>query len=71
MVTAESEPGEEQVYGEATSAIVQWRRAKTEFQDAMKAGTALSRAIALERLLMLEIELIGEWELTLPPRTYP
>ena len=37
----------------------------------MQAGTALSRAIALERLLMLEIELIGEWELTLLPRTYP
>ena len=40
-----------------------------EFLDA---GDGLSRAIA-ERswMLELEIELIGERELTLPPRTYP
>ena len=68
LVTLEPEPGEEQVYGDATPLIVEWRRARAEFLDA-KDG--LSRAIAEERMRELEIELIGERELTLPPRTYP
>ena len=68
LVTLEPEPGEEQVYGEATPLIVEWRRARAEFLDA---GDGLSRAIAEERMRELEIELIGERELTLPPRTYP
>ena len=62
------EPGEEQVYGEATPVIVEWRRVRVEYLDA---GDGLSRAIAEERMRELEIELIGERELTLPPRTYP
>ena len=68
LVTLEPEPGEEQVYGEATPLIVEWRRVRVEFLDA---GDGLSRAIAEERMRELEIELIGERELTLPPRTYP
>ena len=68
LVTLEPEPGEEQVYGEATPLIVEWRRVRAEFLDA---GDGLSRAIAEERIRELEIELIGERELTLPPRTYP
>ena len=68
LVTLEPEPGEEQVYGEATPLIVEWRRVRVEFLDA---GDGLSRAIAKERMLELEIGLIGDHELTLPPRTYP
>ena len=68
LVTLEPEPCEEQVYGEATPLIVEWRKVRTEFLDA-KDG--LSRAVAEERMRALEIELIGERELTLPPRTYP
>ena len=68
LVTLEPEPGEEQVYGEATPLIVEWRRVRAEFLDA---GDGLSRAIAEERMKELEIELIGGRELTLPPRTYP
>ena len=68
LVTMEPEPGEEQVYGDATPLIVEWRKVKAEFLDA---GDGLSRAIAKERMLELEIGLIGERELTLPPRTYP
>ena len=69
LVTAEAEPGEELVYGEtATAVIVQWREAR----DAMP-GTkdALDRFNARERLYQLEIELIEEHKLTLPPTTYP
>ena len=68
LVTLEPEPGEEQVYGDATPLIVEWRKARAEYLDA---GDGLSRAIAKERMLELEIELIGDHELTLPPRTYP
>ena len=68
LVTMEPEPGEEQVYGDATPLIVEWRKVRAEYLDA---GDGLSRAIAKERMRELEIELIGERELTLPPRTYP
>ena len=68
LVTMEPEPGEEQVYGDATPLIVEWRKVRAELLDA-KDG--LSRAVAEERMRELEIELIGERELTLPPRTYP
>ena len=69
LVTAEAEPGEELVYGEAaTAVIVQWREAR----DAMpRTRDALDRFNARERLYQLEIELIDEHKLTLPPTTYP
>ena len=69
LVTAEAEPGEDLVYGDAaTAVIVQWRKARDavgECQD------ALDRLNARERVLELEIALIQEHELTLPPATYP
>ncbi len=68
LVTLEPEPGEEQVYGDATPLIVEWRKVRAEFLDA-KDG--LGWAVAEERMRELEIELIGGRELTLPPRTYP
>ncbi len=68
VVTLEPEPGEEKVYGDATPLIAEWRRVRAEFLGAVD---KLSRVLAKERMLELEIELIGERELTLPPRTYP
>ena len=68
VVTLESEPGEERVYGDATPLIAEWRKVRAEFLGAVD---KLSRSLAKERMLELEIELIGECELTLPPRTYP
>ena len=68
VVTAELEPGEEKVYGDATPLIVEWRRVSAEFADA---GDALSRAVAEERMRELDIELIEDRKLTLPPSTYP
>ena len=69
LVTAEAEPGEELVYGEAaTAVIVKWREAR----DAVpRTRDALDRLNARERWLQLEVELIQEHELTLPPATYP
>ena len=71
LVTLEPEPGEEQVYGDATPLIVEWRKARADFLKTLRDGTVLRRAAAYERTLELEIEMIGEHELTLPPRTYP
>ena len=65
LVTAEAEPGEELVYGDAaTAVIVQWREAR----DAVgKPRDALDRLNARQRWYELEIELIEQHELTLPP----
>ena len=68
VVTQEPEPGEEQVYGDAAPLIVEWRGVSAEFMDA---GDALSKAVAEERLRELEIRLIEDHKLTLPPSTYP
>ena len=69
LVTADSEPGEELVYGDAaTAVIVQWREARDAFSQATDDLDVLN---ARQRRLELEIELIEEHKLTLPPATYP
>lgn len=69
LVTAEAEPGEELVYGDAaTAVIVKWREAR----DAVpRTRDPLDRFNARERQYELEIELIEQHELTLPPATRP
>ena len=69
LVTAEAEPGEELVYGEAATAVIlQWREAR----DAVpRTREGLDRLDARQRRLELEIALIEEHKLTLPPATYP
>ena len=71
LVTSEAEPGEESVYGEATPVIVEWRKARAEFSDLLKTGTELAQEEARMRMLGLELVLIEEHELTLPPASYP
>ncbi len=71
LVTQEAEPDEDAVYGDAAPVIVEWRRARAEFRKALNAGTALERAEANARVLELEIAIIEEHELTLPPAKYP
>ena len=69
LVTAEAEPGEELVYGDAaTAVIVKWREARDAFAAARDAMDILN---ARERRLELEVELIEQHELTLPPATRP
>ena len=69
LVTAEAEPGEELVYGDAaTASIVRWREAR----DAVpRIRDALERLNVRERRMELEIELIAEHQLTLPPAASP
>ncbi len=69
LVTADAETGEELVYGDAaTAVIVQWRQAQDAFAAARDALDVLN---ARQRRVELEIELIQEHELTLPPATRP
>jgi len=68
LVTQEPEPGEEAVYGAAAPLIVEWRQA---WRELVEAEDRLGRAVADERLLELELVLIEEHELTLPPAEYP
>ena len=69
LVTDDAEPGEELVYGEAaTAVIVRWREARDAFAAAKDALDVLN---ARQRRVELEIELIQEHELTLPPATRP
>ena len=68
LVTEDAEPGEEQVYGDATPLIVEWRKARAEYAGAKN---RLDKATARRRMLELEIAIIEKHKLTLPPRTYP
>ena len=69
VVTDEAEPGEELVYGDAaTAVIVRWREARDAFAEARDALDVLN---ARQRRVELEIELIQEHDLTLPPATRP
>ena len=68
VVTAELEFGEEDVYGEAAPVVVEWRRARDEWTSARD---GLARAVAEERMRELEVVLIGEHSLTLPPNVDP
>ena len=71
LVTEGAEPGEEKVYGDATRVIVEWREARDEFWALLKSGPALATAEAKMRMLKLEIAIIEEHELTVPPASYP
>ena len=81
LVTLEAEPEEERFYGAAMEVVAEWRlaRLRREQADAEAAGTGktgktastLDRLRADERLLQLELELVGAHGLTLPPADRP
>ena len=68
LVTVEPEEGEELIYGEAMLAIIEWRAARMTLEWASR---RLDKLDAQRSLLELELTLIGEHELTLPPAIYP
>ena len=71
LVTEEAEPDEDLVYADAAPVVVEWRRARGEFHKALKTGTALDRTEVQERMLELEVAIVEEHGLTLPPATFP
>ena len=68
LVTPEAEPDEDLVYGDAAPVIVEWRRVRAEF---LKTRATLNRTEVQEPMLELELALVGEHELTLPPASFP
>ena len=71
LVTKEAEEGEEQVYGEAAPVVVEWRRTYAEMMRLEKSGPSLRSNAVNARRLELEVALIEEHGLTLPPARYP
>ena len=71
LVTLEAEPDEDLVYSDATPVIVEWRRVRAEFLKTLKTGATLDRTEVQEPMLEMEIALVGEHELTLPPASFP
>lgn len=68
LVTSEPEPGEEHFYGEATANVAAWREARRQSREGRR---RLERLDAELRMRELELVLIGDHELTLPPAVYP
>ena len=68
LVTLEPEAGEENVYGDAAPLVVEWRRVRG---DVLAGGDSRSARQSVDRLRELEIALIGEYGLTLPPALHP
>ncbi|MDE0102394.1 MAG: hypothetical protein OXN89_08435, partial [Bryobacterales bacterium] len=66
VVTADPRPGEEASYGRGMPAVVEWRR----LNQRREKGTKLDQVKTHERIMALEIAMIGKYELTLPPDTY-
>ena len=66
VVTDDPRPGEEDSYGRGMPAVVEWRRLNQRREE----GTKLDQVKTRERIMALEIAMIGEYELTLPPDTY-
>ena len=68
LVTWEPESGEEDAYGDAAPLVVEWRLVRREV---LAGGDSRSARQSVERLRELEIALIGEYGLTLPPALHP
>ena len=68
LVTLEPEEGEELIYGEAMPAITEWREARKTLELAKR---RLDKLAARKRIVELEVRLVGDHELTLPPAVYP
>ena len=66
VVTDDPRPGEEASYGRGMPAVAEWRRLNQRREE----GTKLDQVKTRERIMALEIAMIGKYELTLPPDTY-
>lgn len=69
LVTLEAEEGEALVYGTAAPLIAEWRRVRAGHLD--EGRSRLEQATDWVRMCELELVLIGEHGLTLPPDSYP
>lgn len=68
VVTLEAQPDEEHAFGPVVERVTEWRRLRTSGSEKL---SQVDRARAEERRWELEVEMIGEFGLTLPPETEP
>ena len=68
LVTLESAEDDEDVFGEVWPLIVEWRQLKAVHPDE---GKSLSWLLTEERFMALELTLLEEHGLTLPPAMFP
>ena len=68
VVTMEAQPDEAHAFGPAAELVFEWRRLRTGGADRR---SRVERARAEERRWELEVAMIGEFGLTLPPETEP
>ncbi len=68
VVVERPEVGDEEVYGEAWPLVEEWRRLRAGHPHS---GSGLPWLVTEERLLTLELALLEEHGLTLPPETQP
>ena len=67
VVTSDYAPGDEEVYGESWPLVDEWRALELR----REVGTKLDRARTRERIMALELALIEDHGLTLPPARSP
>ena len=70
VVTLEEQPDEEHAFGPAAPLVAEWRDIRTRMGDG-PAGSRVDRAVAAVRRWDLEAEMLGDFDLTLPPETEP
>ena len=68
VVTLEEQPDEEHAFGPAAPLVAEWRRVRSAGQAA---GSRVDRAVATVRRWELEVEMLRDFQLTLPPETDP
>ena len=68
VVTLETRPGEDDAFGPAAGLVAEWRELRT---GAVASGGRVDRAMASVRRWELEIAMLGDFGLTLPPETEP
>lgn len=68
LVTVEPEEGEELIYGDAMPAIIEWREARKTLDEAKR---RLDKLDASRRMVEVEVRLVEDHQLTLPPAAYP
>lgn len=68
VVTIDEPPGDDAVFGEAMPLVTEWRYELSMFEQHWPKLQGLEAEV---RMLQLEIELIEERELTLPPGELP
>ncbi len=70
VVTLERQPDEAHAFGPAASLVARWREARARMGDATTASH-VDRAEAAVRRWELEVQMLRDYHLTLPPETAP